>query len=273
MTGKHMAIALTSILLVSAGPPADVAENWKGRVPASFMDMRGYLPKGATPDSLLINPLPPAPGSAAQARDDAAAEAALKLRGTPRFAQATIDAELTGQDVADVFSCAAGFVISEATTPRLNALLRKSMPDLAFSVYPTKRKFMRPRPFMVNNAPTCTPQDEDRLRRDGSYPSGHSSLGYGWALILAEVVPDRAGQLVARGRAFADSRRVCNVHWLSDTEEGMIVASAAVARLHGEPTFLADLKRAKVEVAKARTKLPAPDCARENAAFGGWTLP
>lgn len=229
----------------------------------------GYLPRGAAPDSLLLNPLPPAAGSPAEARDLAAAEAALALHGTPRFAQAAIDADLFSPTTTGIFSCAAGFVIGPETTPRVVALMRKSAADFGFSVYPTKRKYMRPRPFAVNGKPTCTPQDEAMLRGDGSYPSGHAAIGVGWGLMLAQLVPDRAGQLAARGRAFADSRRVCNVHWLSDTEEGSFVAAATLARLNAEPTFRADLDAARAEIETLRDTLPAPDCEREKAALGG----
>ncbi len=40
---------------------------------------------------------------------------------------------------------------------------------------------------MENNAPVCTPEDEEKLRKDGSYPSGHTALGWAWALILTEI--------------------------------------------------------------------------------------
>ena len=228
----------------------------------------GYLPRGAAPDSLMLLPPPPAPRSAALARDVEASRAALALRGSPRWDQAAMDAVLFAPgDTSNVFSCAAGFTINAANTPKLNALLRKAGPDLAIAVYPAKRKYMRPRPFMVNHQPSCTPQDEAVLRADGSYPSGHAAIGWGWGLILAEVVPERATRLVARGRAFADSRRICNVHWLSDTEEGGVVASAVLARLHAEPAFQADVAAARQEVV-ALDKTTMPDCARENAALG-----
>lgn len=228
---------------------------------------RGYLPQGAAPNSLLLNPAPPAPGSAAKARDEEGAKEAVALRGTPRWQQATIDADLFSPKSAGVFSCAAGIPIGPDTTPKLNALLRRMGPDLALAVYPTKKKYMRPRPFMENGEPTCTPQDEKMLRADGSYPSGHSALGFGWSLALAEVVPDRAAELVARGRAFGDSRRICNVHWLSDIEEGRLVATAVVARLNAEPSFRADVEAARAEVEALRGKAAVPDCALENAAL------
>ena len=234
--------------------------------PASLL-AGGYLPRGAAPDSLLLNPPPPAPGSAAEARDIEAATAAVALRGTPRWDQAAIDADLFSPKTVGIFSCAAGFEIDPAKLPKLAALLRKAGPDMAMAVYPSKRKYQRARPFTVNNQPTCTPRDEDLLRRDGSYPSGHSAIGYGWGLLLAEIIPERATQLVARGRAFGDSRRVCNVHWLSDVEEGRVVATAVFARLHAETAFRGDVDAARGELAAQRSKLAAPDCVRENAAL------
>jgi acid phosphatase (class A) len=232
---------------------------------ASFFATVGYLPRGATPDSLLLNPPPPAAGSAAEARDVAAANAALTLQGTPRWDLAKRDAELFGPTATAAFACAAGVAIGPQTTPKLDALMRRAARDLAGATYPTKRKYMRPRPFVVNGKPMCTPEGEKGLRGDGSYPSGHSALGYGWGLILAQAIPDRAAQLVARGRSFGDSRRICNVHWLSDVEEGRIVAAAVVARMNAEPAFLADLAAVRAEVAAVTTREPRGDCAAEAA--------
>ena len=103
------------------------------------------------------------------------------------------------------------------------------------------------------------------LRNDGSYPSGHSAIGWAWALILAEAAPDRADAILARGRSFSQSRIVCNVHWLSDTEEGRMMGSAVVAKLHDNATFRADLDAARGEIAAARAAghTPSRDCAQE----------
>lgn len=232
---------------------------------AKMMSMPGYLPAGAAPDSLLLNPAPPAAGTPAEARDVAGAEAAIAQRGTPRWDLATRDALLSPAALGETFSCSAGFKIDAASTPKIDALLLRAARDLGRSTSATKRKYMRPRPFMVNGSPSCTPDHDAVLRGDGSYPSGHSALGYGWGLILAQVVPDRAAQLVARGRSFGDSRRICNVHWLSDIEEGRIVASAVVARLNSEPEFQADLAAARAEAAAIKEHNPGQDCAAEAA--------
>lgn len=227
----------------------------------------GYLAAGTAPSSLSLIPSPPTAGSAAQARDDEAAKAAVALNGTPRWSLATHDAELKFPAAAQTFACAMDVKISETDTPNLYRLLRRTLADNGLSTYPTKNKFKRARPFTVNGAPICTPNEEQVLRNDGSYPSGHSAIGWGWALVLTQVAPDRANEVLARGRAFTNSRVVCNVHWLSDTEEGRTMASAVVAKLQSDATFQADVAAAKAEVAAAKAKglKPDGDCAAEAA--------
>jgi acid phosphatase (class A) len=123
---------------------------------------------------------------------------------------------------------------------------------------------------MVNGEPICTPEDEEALRGNGSYPSGHAAIGWGWALILTELAPERGTELLARGRAFAESRMFCNVHWWSDVVEGQRMGAAAVARLHADPVFRAQLDQARGEVDAllASGEPPARDCAAEAAALG-----
>jgi acid phosphatase (class A) len=226
---------------------------------------QGYLKGGVMADSLVLSPPPPAPGSASEARDREASAAGLALKSSARWSLATRDADLFGPAITGAFSCALDVDISPETTPRLDRLLRRSIADLGMSTAAIKRAFNRQRPFMVNGQPTCTPDWEPMLVKDGSYPSGHSAIGYGWGLILAELRPERAALLVARGRAFGDSRRICNVHWLSDIEEGRIAAAATVSRLNADPAFQKDLKGARAEL--KRVKAAPRDCEGERAAL------
>lgn len=226
-----------------------------------------YLSKEAVPDSLKLDPPPPAPGSVEEKRDVAAQKAAIKLQGTPRFALATRDSDLTSPQATGAFSCAAGITISAATTPNIDKLMRRTMGSFGMVSAPTKLKYMRKRPFVINGKPTCTPAQDSLLRGNGSYTSGHAGIGWGLGLVLAQVFPDRTADLVARGRAFADSRRVCNVHWLSDTEQGQIGASAVFARLQSEPAFLADLAAAREEAKALAGQHKPAGCDAEAAAL------
>jgi acid phosphatase (class A) len=246
----------------AAPATADVPEVWPGY-------LAGYLAKSALPDSLSLVPPPPAPGSAALALDEDANRKALALRATPRFAQATEDANLLFPRAAGTFSCALGAPVTEADTPHLYLVLRRVLSDAGASTGRAKDRYKRQRPFLVNKEPTCTPSEEADLGRQGSYPSGHSAAGWTWALVLAEVDPEHENEILVRGRAFGQSRVVCNVHWQNDVNEGRIMGAATVARLHADPAFRADLEAARKELAavRARGLAPSRDCKAEAAAL------
>ena len=182
--------------------------------------LNGYLLPKELPDSLALLPAPPAAGSAAQADDDAAFRELSKLQGTPRGTIAVHDADLSFPSAAGTFACALGVPISEKETPNLNMLLQRTLTDAAQATYKAKNKYQRTRPFMAFNVSSCTPADEGYLRTNGSYPSGHTSIGWVWALVLTEIAPERADAILQRGRAFGQSRGICGVHWKSDIEAG-----------------------------------------------------
>ena len=231
--------------------------------------LAGYLDPATLPDSLALLPPPPADGSAALALDEETSRRGLALRGTPRWNLAARDADLMFPEAAGTFSCALGIPITENDTPHLYMLLRRTLADAGLSTYTAKKQYQRKRPFMMNGEPICTPREEDQLRKDGSYPSGHTAAGWAWALILTEIAPDRGDAILARGRAFGESRVVCNVHWYSDVREGRFVGAAAVARLHADPAFQAELEAAKTEISAARKKglQPSRDCQAESEAL------
>ena len=229
--------------------------------------LRGYIDIEEQLDSKVFVLPAPEDDSAKQAMDNAWADRMQALRGTARWDLAARDADLLFPAPADVFSCALGIPISEQETPALYMLLRRSLTDIGLAPYSAKNAYQRERPFMVRDETTCTPQDEEALRGDGSYPSGHTAIGWGWALILTELAPDRAEQILARGRAFGESRNVCNAHWYSDVVAGRLVGAAAVARLHANEEFLQAMKAAGADIERVRRdgRTPQRDCEAESA--------
>ena len=244
-----VALGLVGVLLVAGCEPGGKQSD-----PAAVKEihhglLEGYLSPEDLPNSLELLPPPPAEGSAAFALDQDISQGNLALRGTPRWDQAIEDANLVFPEAVAAFSSVIELPISEEETPYFYLLLRRTLTDAGLSTYAAKNHFVRVRPFVVNGEPICTPEDEELLQNDGSYPSGHTAIGWAWALILCEIVPEEADAILARGRAFGESRMVCNVHWQSDVLEGRFMGAATVARLHADPVFLADLKIAKAEVA------------------------
>lgn len=208
---------------------------------------RGFLPPAALPDSLALLPPPPAPGSAAQAADDAATAAAI-AGPAEQFAHATADADLRWPQAAAGFEAVLGQPVSGPQTPDAAMLLRRAAMDAALSTYRAKSHYMRVRPFVARGVPSCTPADEAVLRKDGSYPSGHSAIGWMMALVLTDLVPEKTDALLRRGYDFGESRVVCRVHWQSDVAAGRIMASATFARLQADPVYVAQRDRARAEL-------------------------
>jgi acid phosphatase (class A) len=226
----------------------------------------GYLDKTTWPDSLALLPPPPGKDSPGFARDEAARAGVQGWKGTPRWTRAVSDADMHFPRAAETFSCAADLTISKEKTPHLYQLLGRVFIDVGLSTYKAKTHYQRVRPFVAHNEASCTPDEEKMLRDDGSYPSGHSASGWGWALLLTEIVPERTDAILARGRDFGESRVVCNVHWQSDVDAGRVIASATIARLHADPKFQTDLAAAKTEVIATKKSGASPDqavCAAE----------
>ena len=115
-----------------------------------------------------------------------------------------------------------------------------------------KDHFKHDRPFIKPNGPICTESDRAGLMKSYSYPSGHTTYSWAMGLILAEIAPDKASEILARARAFGESRVVCGVHTVSDVEEGRTNGASLVAVLHSNPEFRADLEAAKAALAAAR---------------------
>ncbi len=216
--------------------------------------LEGYLSKEEIPNSLKLVPPPPEEGSAAFMLDQELAAKYVALKDELRKEQATKDAILAFPEATEAFNIVLDVKISEENTPHLYMILRRTLADAGLSTYGAKNHYQRERPFMVNNTAICTPDEEAGLRKDGSYPSGHTAIGWAWALILTEVFPEQADVIMERGKQFGVSRNVCNVHWHSDVVYGRMMGAAAVAMLHSNTDFLIDLEAAKEEIELLRIK-------------------
>lgn len=244
-------------------PSADPAKIPELRAGSGYLI--GYLPRKDLPNSLQLLPAPSVNGSAAAAADLAFHQQLQGQRSGLRWELAAQDAVLKFPAAASTFSCALGVAISPEATPHLTMLLRRSLADAGLSTYAAKDKYQVPRPFVKLAQATCSPAEEAALTRDGSYPSGHAAAGWAWGLILTELAPERSQALLERAYAFGHSRAVCAVHWKSDIDAGQVMGAAAVAKLHGNADFLAQLGAARAEIASARAQgnKPNRDCAAE----------
>lgn len=249
MTLRLKTLSIVALLLATSAcatmPSAPVM--WEG-----FRDHpHGYLAKGQAPDASAFLPPPPAEGSLRQQSDVETYRSNRALEGSDRWRQAAADNEIETPSAPRVFNEALGVDFDPTKMPTLALLLGRMLGDLETIQTPAKQGYFRPRPFVAEPLPTCiTP--EPWLGRSGSYPSGHSALGWAWALVLSELAPDRADAILARGLAYGESRVICGVHYASDVEAGRLVGAVIVARLHADPAFRRDLEQARRELATQR---------------------
>ena len=234
-------------------PTPGVAAQRERMPPGTYMS-------GATlPDTTLILPPPPLPGSPEQASDAAVFSQSRALRDSPRWRLAQDDTHLATAEILARFSCALGFTIDPKRAPALVSLLDHAGADMGPELDRTKNLWKRHRPYIGNEQPICVAR-RGSLDDNPSYPSGHATLEFGVSLILAELVPDRAAPLIQRGRTMSESRLVCGVHWVSDVQGGFLEAASLVAALHGSERFRADMEHARTEIASLRQASPAaPD--------------
>jgi acid phosphatase (class A) len=203
---------------------------------------QSYLSGAAIPDMTHVLPAAPVAGDTRDTRDRAIFRATRSLQGSPRWTLAQADADWHTPALMKAFSCALGVVPDATKTPRLTALMTEVSSESNAIVNRVKDVYKRQRPFRVDEGPLCAPAE------GLDYPSGHSTLGFSMGLILTELEPDRATELLARGRAFGESRVVCGVHNASAVEAGRIEAAALVAALHGSPAFRRDMDVARAEL-------------------------
>jgi membrane-associated phospholipid phosphatase len=231
----------------------------------SAASFKPYLAASALPDATRILPQPPKDGSPLAAADAAVFRQTRALKGSPRWALATADVDGSLKAMLEHFSCAIGMLLTPTDIPATARLFARMAATGATFVQAPKEHYHRRRPYLGTGLPICEPQT-DHLAADGDYPSGHTTAGWTTALVLAELLPDRATEILARGRAYGESRAVCGSHSVSAVQAGYMTASSYVAALHGSADYRHDLEAARLELAtlRARASVPAANqCAAE----------
>jgi len=241
-------IAATGLALAS--DPAPI-----GFLPAGYLDLVDVVPPA---------PIPQEPRGVA---DREVFRLTRALKGTPRWDMAVNDVASDTPSMMRDFACAADVALTPANAPKTAALLERVSRDSAAETNELKRYYKRKRPFLSERGEICVAAD-DQLAASYDYPSGHATRGWTWALVLAELADQRAAPILARGRAFGESRVVCGVHTMSAVEAGRLVASSTIAVVRTEPAYQDAVVAARRELEalrKSPANLPPQVCAAEQA--------
>jgi acid phosphatase (class A) len=189
---------------------------------------------------VATEPPPPAPGSDADKADIQAELAAQKDRTVAQVAEAKRD---EGYSIA-LFTDSIVPRITRAADPKTFLFFDQLNGQIAKVVGESKEHWHRLRPYQAH--PDLIP-----LFQAGgySYPSGHSTHSFAFAVVLGELFPDRAAAFLQRAHQIAQSRVDAGVHYMTDIREGEIVGKEIAHELQANPEFRRELDAAKAEVA------------------------
>lgn len=252
--GSHRFLTILFLLLcsVTAIPgtaPAGILQENERKFPNSY-------------------PPPPAEGSPAQREDLRIFTSTRALEGSERWFLARSDARRGTGHLLSRFSCAAGLELSARKYPHVAALLAHSVSVVNLHNSDLKNRWKRLRPVSVSDLPICT-DNRWLLKKTYSYPSGHTSRGWIAAYILADLMPERAENILERGRIYGESRFVCGAHWKSDVDEAHVISTNVFSVIRNTPWFKEEEAQARTELSAMKADNKAPDpatCAAERRA-------
>lgn len=226
--------SLLVILFAGAAMLAAAAQTSAGYLAADVFDVMAVLPPA------------PVAGDPRYNADRLIFLETRKLVGTPRYALATRDAQGGTANLMQDFSCAVGVSLTPQEAPLTAALLQRATRDTGRETNRAKNIFKRLRPFQIDPGEIC--DDKVTLARSYDYPSGHTTAGWTWAMVLSELVPARSSEILARGRAYGESRFICGAHNESAVEAGRLSATATMTAVRNTAAYQADAAAAKAEM-------------------------
>ncbi|HJW41892.1 MAG TPA: phosphatase PAP2 family protein [Rhizomicrobium sp.] len=215
------------------------------------------VPAGATAflaekdiDASVLLPPPPANDSAREAAEIAELKAIAAHRTPDEWAQAAHDAK---DETGDWFASAIGPGFDFAKLPATAQLLTDLYATEEVATKTPKALFHRDRPYVViPGLETCTPIKPGPAAT--SYPSGHATVAFLMAGVLASLMPDKAQAILARARDYAEERLVCGMHFRSDIAAGQTLGTVVAVELMQNPAFRKEYDAAAAELSAAHLR-------------------
>jgi acid phosphatase (class A) len=153
-----------------------------------------YYVKPAQVDLIHILAPPPAPNSLEGEADLQSVLDAQHHRAPAEVKMARAD------EVRSVFRFATvlGPAFKPENLPFATQFFARAFANDEYVIEPVKSYFKRPRPFLTDHRVKPV---VDATMTDGSYPSSHSTFAYATAILLADMVPEKAAAIFARATA------------------------------------------------------------------------
>lgn len=228
-------LRLALVLAVLCLPPLRAADQAAPYLAPSALDYAALLPP------------PPAEGSAEAAADLEETYEVYRHRTPDERARGVAEVKLSPFH----FSPVIGPWFEPGRFPKTEALFKELERESKAMSTAAKKRWQRLRPYHADPARFTDPiEHEDRT--DYSYPSGHSTRGTLYALILAEIFPAQRDALLAKGRETGWLRVLGGVHYPSDILAGRVLGQAQAQAFLRSASFQRDLAAVRAELAAGR---------------------
>ena len=209
-----------------------------------------YFTKAELPNMVNILPAPPEFESARFVADQSQYLWGKLMRlDEERCAQAKRDAVYSMATIIEEFGGIFGLEITKEDTPEIYSILQDVCASCDSIYSDAKAHYNRLRPYVYYNEGTIVPEKEEKHRNEGSYPSGHTVLGWTSALLLADIntSPEAMEGLLTRGYEFDQSRVIAGYHWQSDVDAGRLAGTVLYQMIRNHERFIGQLARARAE--------------------------
>lgn len=232
---------LAAALITACAAPLRAQDTMaEGKKAAKSTELH-YLPKNK-PDVVALLAPPPLANSPEQAADMAETIAVHNENKPTDAAAAKAEQKLTIFAFTPVISS----FFQPGKFPKTEDFLKNVQGDTEIVEDAGKEHWKRPRPYTVN--PELARGATD-LEKSFSYPSGHSTRGTVFALVLADLFPEKREAILGVGRNIGWHRVEIARHYPTDIYAGRVLAQAIVRELKTSPKFQADLATAQQEIA------------------------
>jgi acid phosphatase (class A) len=224
---KRYASFAAGLLLLVVGSAAQ-AEDAKPFITSKDVDLTMILP-------------PPPANDSAETKAELGEVLTLQVTRTPEMeASAIADAEENVWRFANVM----GPNFTKEKLPTFAAFFDRVVETEGAVVDPAKDVWKRPRPHQLSDLV----KPVVKLSSSGSWPSGHATVGTMMGIILADMVPEKRAEIMARAAEYAHNRVVGGIHYPSDVEMGKISGSVIAAVLLNRDDFKAEYEAARAEL-------------------------
>ena len=199
------------------------------------------------PDVVALLAPPPESGTAEAAADLEEAYLVYHARTAAERAQGLDEVKLTPFHFAPVI----GPWFVPGHFPKTEALFKELEREAKAVASTGKKHWQRLRPYHADPARFTDPIEHEE-RTDYSYPSGHSTRGTLYALVLAELFPGKREALLAKGRETGWLRVLGGVHYPTDIYAGRVLGQALARDFIHSDSFQRDLAEVRTELAAAK---------------------